>query len=69
MVSIFFGLLVVVLILGLIGFLNIFVHVMTDKPLNQTIDRVTRPFLATSIIIIAIGLFFGWLAFQSWYAS
>ncbi len=51
--AILIGLVVVVLVLGLIGFLNI---TMTppEKPVNKTIDRVTQPFLGASIILIAI---------------
>ncbi len=69
MVSLFIGVLAVVLIIGLTSFLYIFVNVMRDKPVNETIARVTRPFLAASIIIIVVGLFFGWLAFQAWYTT
>jgi hypothetical protein len=52
------GVLVVVLLLGVIGFLNISVNTLIrDKPINETIDRATRPFLGISIILFGILLF------------
>ena len=55
--------LVVVLLLGLVGLLNIYISVNTlirDKPINDTIDRATRPFLGASIIVVGFMLFLIW---------
>lgn len=55
---VFIGVLLVVLLLGVIGFLNISVNTLIrDKPINETIDRATRPFLGASMILIGILLF------------
>ena len=61
-VAIFIGVLVVVLFLGLIGFLNITVNIFRDKPMNDTINRATRPFLMAAIYIVGIFLFIIWWA-------
>ena len=53
--------LVVVLLLGLVGLLNISVNTLIrDKPINETIDRATRPFLGASIIVVGFMLFLIW---------
>jgi tryptophan-rich sensory protein len=47
----------VVLVLGLIGFLNIFFGTADGKTPNPTLDKVTRPFLLPTMLIVGLVLF------------